>query len=236
MGERRLPTAEDVMKKIKDDGDFDALRLKIIRAVKENEDLRKSIVDQVKQSDVLNHEGSEDLKPRQLSDAIYQELGRKIMGQISDEIWKTIRLNDSIKDDIRSTVEHVFNKMVSTEAQGSKVSNNSSFSHEIQIAGREANGITKTSITTPTREANILNSNETNEPPACASSVDKIDVSKNSDLQENEQSPGLIQNTKELFKQAKDRPPGLGSSHDGGGGGGGGGEVDDDCDLPPGFS
>ncbi|PKU63648.1 hypothetical protein MA16_Dca016014 [Dendrobium catenatum] len=36
MGERRLPTAEDVMKKIKDDGDFDALRLKIIRAVKEN--------------------------------------------------------------------------------------------------------------------------------------------------------------------------------------------------------
>ncbi|KAI0520539.1 hypothetical protein KFK09_008015 [Dendrobium nobile] len=234
MGERRLPTAEDVMKKIKDDGDFDALRLKIIRAVKENEDLRKNIVDQVKQSDILNHEGSEDLKPRQLSDAIYQELGRKIMGQISDEIWKTIRLNDSIKDDIKSTVEHVFNKMVGTEAQGTQVSSNSSFSHEIQIAGREANGIIKTSMTTPTREANILNSNETNEPPAFASTVDKIDASKSSDLQENEQSPGLIQNTKELFKEAKDRPPGGGSSH-GSGDGGGGGEADDDSDLPPGF-
>ncbi|KAL0923665.1 hypothetical protein M5K25_007731 [Dendrobium thyrsiflorum] len=232
MGERRLPTAEDVVKKIKDDGDFDALRLKIIRAVKENEDLRKNIVDQVKQSDVLNDEGSEDLKPRQLSDAIYQELGRKIMGQISDEIWKAIQLNDSIKEDIRSTVEHVFNKMVSTEALNPKVSNNSSFSHEIQIAGREANGIIKTSITTPTREANILNSNEANEPLAFASSVDKIDESKNSDLLENEQSPGLIQNTKELFKQGKDQPPGLGSSR----GGGGGGEADDDSDLPPGFS
>lgn len=152
------------------------------------------------------------------------------MGQISDEIWKTIRLNDSIKDDIRRTVELVFNKMVGIEVQGTQVSNNSSFSHESQIAAREANGIIKTSMTTPTREANILNSNETNEPPALASGVDKIDVSVSSDLQENEQSPGLIQNTKELFKQANDRPPGVGSSH-----GDGGGEVDDDSDLPPGF-
>ncbi|KAH0470986.1 hypothetical protein IEQ34_000709 [Dendrobium chrysotoxum] len=146
------------------------------------------------------------------------------MGQISDEIWKTIRLNDSIKDDIRGTLEHVFNKMVSTESQRSKVSNNSSFSHEIQIARREDN------------EAKILNSNETNEPLGFASNVVKIDKSKNSDLQEHEQSPGLIQNTKELFKQAKDQPSGLGSSHGDRSCGGGGNEAYDDSDLPPRYS
>lgn len=39
------------------------------------EELRNSILAEVKQSVVLNEEGSEKLKMRELSDAIYQELG-----------------------------------------------------------------------------------------------------------------------------------------------------------------
>lgn len=39
------------------------------------EELRSSIVSEVRQSMVLNEDGSEKLKLRQLSDAIYQELG-----------------------------------------------------------------------------------------------------------------------------------------------------------------
>lgn len=39
------------------------------------EELRSSIVSEVRQSVVLNEDGSEKLKLRQLSDAIYQELG-----------------------------------------------------------------------------------------------------------------------------------------------------------------
>lgn len=39
-GERR-PTAEEVIARLKDDGDFDSLRLKIIRKVKENVSLPK---------------------------------------------------------------------------------------------------------------------------------------------------------------------------------------------------
>ncbi|XP_020570825.1 uncharacterized protein LOC110017974 [Phalaenopsis equestris] len=232
MEERRLPTREDVVKKIKDDGDFDTLRLKIIRAVKENEELRKSIIDQVKRSDILNKDGSEDMKPRQLSDAIYEELGRKITGQISDEIWKTIRLNESIKDDIKGTVEHVINKMVNPMPQTS-LGSNPSPTQENQIIGREANGIIKTSIITPASEANISNSNKTYEPPGFGSGDADNGESKNSDLQENEQRAGLIQNPQELLKPIEDVECGFGSS---GGGGGGSGEVDDDTDLPPGFN
>ncbi|TYK19454.1 hypothetical protein E5676_scaffold443G001070 [Cucumis melo var. makuwa] len=67
-------SGEAVIEKLKDDGDFDKLRLKIIRKLKDNEELRNNIVAIVKQSAALNRAGTENVKPRQISDAIYDEL------------------------------------------------------------------------------------------------------------------------------------------------------------------
>uniref|UniRef100_J3LLL7 AP complex mu/sigma subunit domain-containing protein n=2 Tax=Oryza brachyantha TaxID=4533 RepID=J3LLL7_ORYBR len=110
---RELPSAE-VVGRLKDDGDFDGLRRAIIRKVKDNEVLRRNIIAEVKQSVVINEDGSEKLKLKDLSDAIYQDIGSKIMGQISDEIWAVIQSNET---DIRGTVEAVYNRMMNPEQQ-----------------------------------------------------------------------------------------------------------------------
>ncbi|KAJ0815862.1 hypothetical protein HanPI659440_Chr00c28g0736861 [Helianthus annuus] len=68
-------TCDDVISKLKDDGDFDKLRIKIIRKIKENEELRNSIVSIVKESVAINRPGVENTKVRQLSDAIHHEVG-----------------------------------------------------------------------------------------------------------------------------------------------------------------
>lgn len=39
------------------------------------EELRNNIISAVKQSAALNRAGAENMKPRQLSDAIYEEVG-----------------------------------------------------------------------------------------------------------------------------------------------------------------
>ncbi|XP_060180019.1 uncharacterized protein LOC132609862 [Lycium barbarum] len=103
---------EDVICKLKDDGDFDILRLKIVRKLKENEELRNSIIATVKESVALNRPGVENLKPRQLSDAIYQEVGDKVMGKISEDLWSTIRTGDGIQTEITQTVQSVYNKLL----------------------------------------------------------------------------------------------------------------------------
>ncbi|KAG8096903.1 hypothetical protein GUJ93_ZPchr0013g34811 [Zizania palustris] len=106
---RRQPTAAEVVGRLKDDGDFDALRRAIIRKVKDNEVLRNNIITEIRQSMVINEDGSEKLKLKDLSDAIYQDIGSKIMGQISDEVWNVIQ---STETDIRGTVESVYNRMM----------------------------------------------------------------------------------------------------------------------------
>uniref|UniRef100_A0ACD5XIA1 Uncharacterized protein n=1 Tax=Avena sativa TaxID=4498 RepID=A0ACD5XIA1_AVESA len=111
---RRQPTAAEVVGRLKDDGDFDALRRAIIRKVKNNEVLRNNIIAEVKQSMVLSEDGSEKLKLKELSDAIFQDVGSKIMGQISDEVWSVIQSNET---DIRGTVEGVFNRIMNPEKQ-----------------------------------------------------------------------------------------------------------------------
>ncbi|KAG8382323.1 hypothetical protein BUALT_Bualt05G0065500 [Buddleja alternifolia] len=141
--------AEDVISKIKDDGDFDRLRLKIIRKLKENvslcsfstrscgsrlmwpernlhcrrgsgnlgsicawfEELRSTIVSLVKQSTALNSPGAENMKPRQLSDAIHQEIGDKLMSQVSVGLWNVIRSADGMKTEITETVQSVYDKL-----------------------------------------------------------------------------------------------------------------------------
>lgn len=111
-GLRRPPTAAEVVGRLKDDGDFDALRRTIIRKVKDNEVLRNKIILEVKQSVVLQEDGSEKLKLKDLSDAIYQDIGSKIMGQISNEVWNVIQ---STETDIRGTVEAVYNRILNPE-------------------------------------------------------------------------------------------------------------------------
>ncbi|KAM0914125.1 hypothetical protein ACQ4PT_011681 [Festuca glaucescens] len=109
---RRQPTAAEVVGRLKDDGDFDALRRAIIRKVKDNEVLRNNIIAEVKQSMVLSEDGSEKFKLKELSDAIFQDVGSKIMGQISDEVWSVIQSKET---DIRGTVEVIFNRIMNSE-------------------------------------------------------------------------------------------------------------------------
>ncbi|KAH7514047.1 hypothetical protein FEM48_Zijuj11G0047100 [Ziziphus jujuba var. spinosa] len=111
-GHNHSISKDDVIAKLKDDGDFDRLRLKIIRKLKDDEKLRENISSIVKQSAALNRLGSENMKPRQLSDAIYQEVGDKVMSQISDGLWGIIRSSDGMKGEITETVQSVYNRLL----------------------------------------------------------------------------------------------------------------------------
>lgn len=105
-------SGEEVLTKLKDDGDFDKLRLKIIRELKDDAELRDNIISMVKQSVVLNRPGAETMKPRQLSDAIHEEIGNKVMSRISDGVWKIIRSGSEMKAEIIETVQSVYNKLL----------------------------------------------------------------------------------------------------------------------------
>ncbi|KAJ0724205.1 hypothetical protein HanPI659440_Chr12g0445201 [Helianthus annuus] len=105
-------TCDDVISKLKDDGDFDKLRIKIIRKIKENEELRNSIVSIVKQSVAINRPGVENTKVRQLSDAIHHEVGGKLNEQISVALWELIRSPDGMKTEITETVKSVYDKLM----------------------------------------------------------------------------------------------------------------------------
>ncbi|KAK4262692.1 hypothetical protein QN277_028224 [Acacia crassicarpa] len=114
----RVASKEDVIAKLKDDGDFDRLRLKIVRKLKENEELREHIISIVRQSVVLNRDGAENMKPRQLSDAIYEEVGDKVMSQISNSLWQIIRSDDDgMKSEIIETVQSVYDKLVNPKGK-----------------------------------------------------------------------------------------------------------------------
>ncbi|TYG49488.1 hypothetical protein ES288_D10G098300v1, partial [Gossypium darwinii] len=67
-------------------------------------ELRNNIISAVKQSAALNHPGAENMKVRQLSDAIHDEVGNKVMGQISDSLWEIIRSEGSMRTEITETV------------------------------------------------------------------------------------------------------------------------------------
>ncbi|KAK7330665.1 hypothetical protein VNO77_24863 [Canavalia gladiata] len=108
---------EEVITKLKDDGDFDRLRLKIVRKLKDNEELRQHIASIVKQSVALNRAGAENMKPRQLSDAIYKEVGDKVMSQISDSLWQIIRSSDGMKSEIMETVQSVYDKLANPKGK-----------------------------------------------------------------------------------------------------------------------
>ncbi|XP_076910068.1 uncharacterized protein LOC143567561 [Bidens hawaiensis] len=115
---------DDVISKLKDDGDFDKLRIKIIRKIKENEELRTSIVSIVKESKAINRPGVENSKTRQLSDAIRQEVGGKLNEQISAALWEIIRSPDGMNTEITETVRSVYDKL--TRPKRARVEHNHS--------------------------------------------------------------------------------------------------------------
>ncbi|XP_059443496.1 uncharacterized protein LOC132175544 isoform X2 [Corylus avellana] len=108
---------DDVIAKLKDDGDFDKLRLKTIRKLKDNEVLRNEIISIVKQSAALNRAGAENMKPRQLSDAIHDEIRDKANSWISDALWEIIKSRDGMKGEITETVQSVYDKLVSPKVK-----------------------------------------------------------------------------------------------------------------------
>ncbi|CAN6902155.1 unnamed protein product [Brassica oleracea] len=108
MAPRRKISKEDVIEKLKDDGDFDSLRLQIIRRLKDNEELRNKMISVVKESTALNRPDAQTMKTRQLSDAIFQEVGSKMLSQLSDGLWGIIRSEDGMKNEIRETVQSVY--------------------------------------------------------------------------------------------------------------------------------
>nr|KJB78423.1 hypothetical protein B456_013G043900 [Gossypium raimondii] len=113
---------EEVIAKLKDDGDFDKLRLKIILKLKDNVQLHNNIISAVKQSAALNRLGSENMKVRQLSNAIHDEVWNKMIGQISDSLWEIIRSEGSTRTEITEiVVSHRNNNKTFENSQGRDV-------------------------------------------------------------------------------------------------------------------
>ncbi|XP_059643140.1 uncharacterized protein LOC132285000 [Cornus florida] len=155
-------SANDVISKLKDDGGFDMLRLKIIRKLKENEELRNSITSMVKQSAALNRPGAESMKPRQLSDAIHQEIGDNVMSQISDGVWEIIRSADGMKREITESVQSVYSKLLNPK-ENEEGESSSPNGVVVPLQTEAGNG---GSTTVPVGEIDgTMSDNEPNEPP-----------------------------------------------------------------------
>ncbi|KAG5249249.1 Midasin [Salix suchowensis] len=151
---------EEVIAKLKEDGDFDNLRLNIIRKLKDNEELRNNIISIVRHSAALNRAGAESLTPRQLFDDLYDEVGNKLTSQVSAGVWKVIRSADGMKNEITETVQSVYNKLVNPERK----EDGESSTHGAMVVDNGTNykGLVKASSVS--MDDNLSNS-DPNEPP-----------------------------------------------------------------------
>ncbi|KAL2235757.1 UNVERIFIED_CONTAM: hypothetical protein Sindi_1307900 [Sesamum indicum] len=114
----------------------------------------------VKQSAALNRPGAENMKPRQLSDAIHQEIGDKVMSQISDGVWNIIRAADGMKAEITETVQSVYDKL--SNPQGKDNGESSSHNDSPSVRGElDNNGGATGAVETD----GTLSDGEPNEPP-----------------------------------------------------------------------
>ncbi|KAG2268049.1 hypothetical protein Bca4012_061506 [Brassica carinata] len=104
---RRKISKEQVVAKLKDDGDL-------------REELRNKMISLVKESTALNRPGAQNMKPRQLSDAIFQQVGSKMLSQLSDGLWRIIRSEDGMKSEIRDTVQSVYATLSNPEGLPSR--------------------------------------------------------------------------------------------------------------------
>ncbi|WVZ56112.1 hypothetical protein U9M48_006691 [Paspalum notatum var. saurae] len=209
-GMRWPPTAAEVVGRLKDDGDFDALRRAIVRKVKGNEVLRNKIILEVKQSVVLQEDGSEKLKLKDLSDAIYQDIGSKIMGQISDEVWNVIQSNET---DIRGTVEAVYNRIMNPEEVPEP-------SSKKQRKGHEEQALSTKTLAPVAVEAE---DDDPEEPPGFGSSNSQRN---NIEATVRQQQPPSNLETCNGAKPNGGEPAAVNNP---------GGDDDEDPDVPPGF-
>ncbi|KAL3645620.1 hypothetical protein CASFOL_010800 [Castilleja foliolosa] len=211
--------AEDVISKLKDDGDFDQLRLKIIRKLKENEELRSNIISMVKQSTALNRPGIENMKPRQLSDAIHQEIGDNVMSQISDGVWNIIRSTSGMKKEITETVQSVYDTLSNPRREQD---NGESSSHKDSLPIRKERG-NNNGEATVVMETNggTLSDEEPNVPPGFGSN----DVKNNRDNLH-------LESLSEPDNMDYDAPPGFPAVIKNKNSGD---ASDEDPDVPPGF-
>ncbi|KAK4770654.1 hypothetical protein SAY87_031186 [Trapa incisa] len=183
-------TKEEVIDKLKDDGDFDRLRLKIVRRLKDNEELRDKIINIVKQSAALNRSGVENMKPRQLSDSIYDEIRGEAMGHISEGLWGIIR-SDVIKNEIMDTVQSVYNKL--EEPNGEEVQNG----HQMQESISNQQAVNGGCFLVSTGEADAVSDTEPNEPPGFSLNHDR-NSHDNQSSQEHRPTPGERASSQDL--------------------------------------
>ncbi|GMJ00355.1 modifier of snc1 9 [Hibiscus trionum] len=217
--ENKKISKEEVIAKLKDDGDFDKLRLKITRKLKDNEELRNSIIAAVKQSAALNQPGAENMKLRQLSDAIHDEVGNKVMGQISDSLWGIIRSEGGMRSEITETVQSVYGKLANPRG---KEKGESSI-HEVVRVEKESenNGAIKA---TTRRVDETLSDAKPKEPPGFSLSNNRHTNHRQQQQKEKQQLPrpynGAVENSKEQPSHSQ-----VGREED-----------DVDVGVPPGFS
>lgn len=237
--------SEEVISKLKEGGDFDRLRIKIIRKFKENEELRGNIISLVRQSAALNSPGAENMKPRQLSDAIHIEIGDKLMNQVSDGLWNIIRSADGMNTEITETVQSVYEKMLNPRRNDNGDPSSSSNSRPIQSD-------IKNNVDTKSSAGEIdgsLSDREPNEPPGF--SLNDLHQSNEMNRMDQQNKIGFLPSTRkrkamkevrdknvhsEDFKEPNnfdlDRPPGFSSflEHNKSAA-----ATDEDPDVPPGF-
>ncbi|GAB2300927.1 hypothetical protein Dimus_034962 [Dionaea muscipula] len=229
-------TAEDVISKIKDDGDFDKLRIKIIRKLKENEDLRSNIISVVKESTALNQVGAENMKPGQLFDAIHEEIRDKVMNQISDGLWEIIRSTDGMKTEITETVHSVYDKLINPQRKEEEVESASSLGTVPKKRASPHDGLAKGS----SEIDGMITDGDLKEPPGFpvnnhttaenhGTEMQHRSPSEQRVLEEKEEPPPPQSEPFETEDGDPSVPPGFSGNHklsDG---------SDEDPDVPPGF-
>ncbi|AEE28894.1 hypothetical protein AtNW77_Chr1g0013661 [Arabidopsis thaliana] len=191
MGMARKISKEEVVEKLKDDGDFDRLRLKIIRRLKENEDLRNNMISVVKESTSLKRHGAQNMKTRQLSDAIFEEVGSKMLSQLSDGLWGIIRSEDGMKNEIRETVQSVYATL--SNPRGEKRGTSArEMEHKIPTPKKEARTDFNTSPASKQKQELIKGAVEDNKGEACSDDVqDNKGEAYNDDEEDPELPPGF---------------------------------------------
>lgn len=158
------------------------------------------------------------------------------MGQISDELWKVIRSNDGMKNDIRETVESVYNRLINPEkkeeqsspppqkpSKRKKEKIHSSPSQPL-TGGKEDNA---PSTAVSTHKTNISDGSEPTEPPGFVPSNQHVNGNK----EEQKDRPHCVP---EMLEPSIDElPPGFAPQHV---------ETkpvigvgEEDPDVPPGF-
>nr|GEW79140.1 hypothetical protein [Tanacetum cinerariifolium] len=209
----------DVISKLKDDGDFDKLRLKLIRKLKHNEELRDNIVSIVRQSVAINRPGAENMKPRQLSDAIHEEVGSKLNEQISDVLWEIIRSPDGMKREITETVKAVCHKLSRTKRDDDAESSGGD-----QKRTRKEYDYHKSNVAS-TIEVDDISDNELKEPPGFSHTDELQKPIPVHTLPAEEQQKETLHQIQEV---SPNDPSGAEHKVQGD-------DSDDDLDAPPGF-